>query len=54
MISISFYTVLVRIAAARNDPTRVPTAALSPLRFAVRITPSPSEPRLSGARRSSI
>ncbi|KAF8548458.1 hypothetical protein OG21DRAFT_1449085 [Imleria badia] len=54
IISITFYTVLVRIAIARNDSARVATASLSPLRFAVRVAPSLSEPRLSGARRSSF
>ncbi|KAG8217092.1 hypothetical protein J3R82DRAFT_5119 [Butyriboletus roseoflavus] len=54
IISITFYTVLVRIAMARNNTPRPPPAVLSPLRFAVRVVPSPLEPAFSGARRSSI
>ncbi|KAF8129281.1 hypothetical protein EV363DRAFT_1432674 [Boletus edulis] len=53
IISIAFYTVLVRIAIAKNNSSRVHSDALSPLRFA-RVTPSPSEPRVSDVRRSSV
>ncbi|KAI9570733.1 hypothetical protein HD554DRAFT_2017845 [Boletus coccyginus] len=54
IISIAFYTVLVRIAIARNDSAHVPAATLSPIRFAVGVVPDPPEPRSKGARRSSI
>jgi len=54
IISIAFHTVIVRIAIARNDSAPVPPPALSPIRFAVREVPSPSEPRVTGTRRSSI
>lgn len=46
--------VLVRIAIARNDSAYVSGAVLSPLRFAARAVPSPTEPMFTGARRSSI
>ena len=54
IISITFYTVLVRIGIARNDSAGAAPAALSPLRFAVRVVASPSELTFTGARRSSI